>query len=718
MAFFQTNIIFARDRSKNGKILFSISSLFYLMQMKNQYFKIFILLIICQYGLLGSLSAKSKKDSILTRIFTYPEKIKTLQAPDTVSYAYMKSSFHINKRNLLLMAVPTMYAMAHVGSRRYLEESYNKVTFLPNGKYQIDKILSLSSAGSHRLSFPAMLHYLTPNIYDVTLINENVLSPFNRQNKIYYKYTIEESADSLLKLHFKPRLKNTLLVTGEAEVDARSGKISTIQLTGEYDMIFYRLSIQMGNHGVQSLTPQNCSLTSRFLFFGNDVRTHYTIAYHLPKILPNISEANQNFQLMEQIRPEPLTSYEKMVYSELLKDKRNEERDTTALDSVATPPKVNFVKSVLWDMIGENIFNDIHQDFGPNKAGSLRIDPILNPLYMEYSPSQGFYYNFNIRGGYHFSENSNIWLQLKGGYSFRLHQFSFWIPLIYYFDIRHNGFISSGISGGRRIQNGNLVTELRIATNNNRVWDNLNLYEFNDSFWDCYANYDFTPKIGIQAGFVFHRRTALNKVGFELINKPSVYTSLAPKFQVHYRPWGYQGPTLMACYEKSIKKLAGTNTPYTRWEFDGQYILPLHNVQSLSMRVGTGFYTDRSHNDYFVDFENFRQTFLPNGWNDEWSGEFELLESSLYNQSNYYVRANFTYESPFLVLAWTPLIGHFIERERLYLSALRVKNANPYLELGYAIKTRFLSIGAFMSNMNGRTKDFGFKFGFELFRRW
>ena len=90
----------------------------------------------------------------------------------------MKSSFHINKRNLLLMAVPTMYAMAHVGSRRYLEESYNKVTFLPNGKYQIDKILSLSSAGSHRLSFPAMLHYLTPNIYDVTLINENVLSPF------------------------------------------------------------------------------------------------------------------------------------------------------------------------------------------------------------------------------------------------------------------------------------------------------------------------------------------------------------------------------------------------------------------------------------------------------------------------------------------------------------------------------------------------------------
>ena len=286
----------------------------------------------------------------------------------------------------------------------------------------------------------------------------------NLNGQEYYKYTIEESADSLLKLHFKPRLKNTLLVTGEAEVDARSGKISTIQLTGEYDMIFYRLSIQMGNHGVQSLTPQNCSLTSRFLFFGNDVRTHYTIAYHLPKILPNISEANQNFQLMEQIRPEPLTSYERMVYRELVKDKRSEEKDTTALDSVATPAKVNFVKSVLWDMIGENIFNDIHQDFGPNKAGSLRIDPILNPLYMEYSPSQGFYYNFNIRGGYHFSENSNIWLQLKGGYSFRLHQFSFWIPLIYYFDIRHNGFISSGISGGRRIQNGNLVNELRIAT--------------------------------------------------------------------------------------------------------------------------------------------------------------------------------------------------------------------------------------------------------------
>ena len=84
------------------------------------------------------------------------------------------------------------------------------------------------------------------------------------------------------------------------------------------------------------------------------------------------------------------------------------------------------------------------------------------------------------------------------------------------------------------------------------------------------------------------------------------------------------------------------------------------------MRIGTGFYLHRHHKAYFLNYENFKENNIPGGWNDDWSGEFELLRSDNYNASNYYIRANFTYESPLLLLSWLPLVGNYMETERIY----------------------------------------------------
>ena len=108
---------------------------------------------------------------------------------------------------------------------------------------------------------------------------------------------------------------------------------------------------------------------------------------------------------------------------------------------------------------------------------------------------------------------------------------------------------------------------------------------------------------------------------------------------------------------------------------------------------------------------------IPGGWNDDWSGGFELLRSDNYNASNYYIRANFTYESPLLLLSWLPLVGHYMETERIYFSALDVRNAHPYLELGYGFTSRVVSVGFFVSN-GKNNRSVGCKFGFELFRHW
>jgi hypothetical protein len=138
----------------------------------------------------------------------------------------------------------------------------------------------------------------------------------------------------------------------------------------------------------------------------------------------------------------------------------------------------------------------------------------------------------------------------------------------------------------------------------------------------------------------------------------------------------------------------------------------------LSLRAGLGLYTDKSKDGYFLDYNNFRENYIPGGWNDEWSGEFELLNSNWYNASKFYVRANATYESPMLLLSWIPLVGQVVEKERIYISALSIRKLTPYVEIGYGFTNRLFSMGIFCGRSAHHFEGFGVKWGFELFNNW
>ena len=231
-------------------------------------------------------------------------------------------------------------------------------------------------------------------------------------------------------------------------------------------------------------------------------------------------------------------------------------------------------------------------------------------------------------------------------------------------------------------------------------------------------NYDITEKLGLRAGFVYHRRSAVDKVPFIATGKPTTYHSFAPIFRVQYRPWGWNGMILTFDYERGIGKLFHSNGQYERWESDASYKYKLRSLRTISMRLGSGLYTSRGDNVYFLDYTNFRETYIPNGWNDDWTGSFELLNSNWYNASKYYVRTNFTYESPLMFLSRLPAVGQFMEMERIYVSTLFVQRLHPYIECGYGFTNRLFSMGIFIANKNGKFDGVGCKFGFELFSHW
>ena len=177
---------------------------------------------------------------------------------------------------------------------------------------------------------------------------------------------------------------------------------------------------------------------------------------------------------------------------------------------------------------------------------------------------------------------------------------------------------------------------------------------------------------------------------------------------------GSNMPTFILDYERALKGVFGSNDEHERLEFDVQQKIKLNKIRTLGYRVGLGMFTKKD-NVYFVDFVNFSRSNLPEGWNDEIGGTFQLLDGRFYNSSRHYLRGNLSYESPFILLRPLNRWLGMVQQERLYGGILFMPHLNPYIELGFGSGTHVFDMGAFVSSINGKFDTIGFKFTFELF---
>jgi hypothetical protein len=119
-----------------------------------------------------------------------------------------------------------------------------------------------------------------------------------------------------------------------------------------------------------------------------------------------------------------------------------------------------------------------------------------------------------------------------------------------------------------------------------------------------------------------------------------------------------------------------------------------------------------------MDYANFSEDYLQGGWDDDWSGSFQLLDSRLYNVSSYYINSNVSFDSPLMMTSFLPIVGRYIERERFYWNGVLLEDTHPYWEIGYGFTTRLCSIGIFGNMSQWKFNKFGVKFTIELFHRW
>lgn len=656
---------------------------------------------------------------LLHRIYAYAESVPPLPNDTAESYAYLRYSLNVRKRNWTLMAVPTMYAIAHGKQRQYVGESFFRIRSKGMKVFGTDRLLSVGNIPHHRLVLTSMISYATPTIYQPTMVKDYLLSPFSKENQKFYRYQVIPLFDGTSLLRFRPRQVNTQLVRGEADVDTATGRIIACTFHGEYDMINFTVELVMNEEKSLSLKPHICTVRGEFKFLGNQV----TGLYHLhfsqtaPAGLP-LSDTH-DCHAMEMLRPDSLPVVDRTVFKEIY---RQQEIGDSLRQTGKVEKKKNSLKYYLWDVIGDNVINSVKSHFGNNNQGYVRLNPILNPLYMGYDHKRGFIYKFDVRASYLPTTNQELSMRVKAGYSFKQKQLYYQIPIFYYYNKRRNGYVRLDILNGHHIKNNILNQHIRDQfpyleyLEKEGILSELNEFDRNET--RLLVNYDISDYFSFQVGMLYKEYKAINREVFDFFGWQRLYRSFSPLLELQVRPWGWNGPFITMDYDRAVRHVFRSNMEYERWETNAEYIHRLNRLQSLQMRVGFGLYTKRSNANYFLDYENFRENNLPGGWNDEWSGEFELLSADDYNTSDYYVRTNLTYESPLLLCSRVPWLGHYIELERIYVSALDVKGIHPYLEAGYGFTTRLFSVGVFTAFRQGKFDGFGCKWGFELFRKW
>ena len=654
-----------------------------------------------------SIVAKEKEDSlILDKIFKYrDDNISEFQSLE--DNIYTKYRFNVEKRNFGLWLIPTTYVLAK-DPREYIREAYSKLTFNDVHNFDIRSQVLSGTIRKNRRAMPTLIDYMTPNIYDVSFYEGHVLSPFNKWNRRFYHYTQIRLMNGATRLDFRPKLYNTQLLNGYAIVETETGRIIKSVLNGEFDMINFRTELNYSNKGGRFIIPWRTSTAATFNFAGNRISANLTSVHGCKSELPDSIQWAEGKATMDTLRPIPLTVEEEELY-----EKTEDYFPTPPSPEDTITKKPNVLKKIFWDTIGETLVTPIRAE---TEQTYFKLSPIIDPLAIRYSDSKGFSYKMKLRFQYTFSPHRYLTFNPYFGYNFKIKQFFFDAPLRMIYNPKRNGYAELTFGNGNRISNSTVEELIKEEFGDTLDFTNMEMNKFKNTYIRAYNNIMLFDWLDIESGLVFHRRSAVNKEMMRKYNMPDVYTSFAPMIGIKILPW-QKGPLFTTTWERGIKGIGSSNISYERWEADVQWKKRIPGLRVLNLRAGYGTYSHREQN-YFVDFDNFQETNLPDGWDDDWTGDFQLLNGSEFNRSNYYIRANASYESPLMFATWLPYVGKYIEKERFYFNSVLLERSRPYLEFGYGFTNRYISVAGFASFKSTHFQHVGFKFDFEIFRRW
>ena len=718
-----------------------------------------------------------RADSLMSRVRffapMYEEAVSAYKAD-----LYIKGRIHILKHNFLLRFWPDIFRLRK-GVREYMMETYGELNYSAPDTYDQRVMATMGTSSDFWEMDQRLLEYFRVNVYSSTLLNDKLISPLAPNAPKYYRYRLDSVVgpphDRTFKIRFIPRTKSFQLVEGYVLVSDNVWSLREMQFSGRSEWFSFNVRLRMGEVGKDDeFLPLSCDLEGRFGLLGNKVAGNYTAMLDYKEITSRSSAAaaprkgRSRYDLTESyvlrcdtnalvrdtatfnaLRPLPLSEEERALYREHYQ----------RLDSVSQQKRPRKKSLEFWGQVGEMLISDYTLRL--NKIGSVRCSPLINPLLVSYSGSNGFSYRQEFKYNRLFTGDKLLRIVPKIGYNFTRKEFYWSIDTDFGYLPEKRAAFHINIGNGNRIYNSRILEDLKAIPDSVFDFDQIHLDYFKDFYFRLRHTWEIVNGLTLDVGLSIHRRVEAEPSKFQFVypetppvksvggeaHNPSEspvipafdpellnrfrhsYNSFAPRVVLQWTPGQYyymdgkrkvnlysHYPTVSVDWERGISGVLPNSGTYERIEADYQHKIVLRPMHTLYYRMGWGRFTKKS-DVYFVDFANLARHNLPVGWNDEIGGVFQLLDGRWYNASREYVRAHAMYEAPFLILPHLMKYTQYVLNERIYLNALAMPHLKPYVEAGYGIGTHVFDFGVFVSFANWKYQEIGCKFTFELFNR-
>lgn len=696
----------------------------------------------------------SVPDSIMHRLFQYAPFYANI-VEEYNARIYLKGRLQVHRQNQLIKVVPSMFRLKK-GVKDYVIESVGELHYTAPSIYDRKVIAMSSTLPRNGGKLTEAVDYMKINIYAPLMMGDKILSPLDRKSSRHYKYlldsmSVNQDGINQYKIRIVPKFKSTQLVSGFIWVSDQVWTIRELYLQGKYDLVTFKMHFLMGKEGKEEFLPVRFDLNVNFKFLRNHLEMDYTGWTKYDKILlgdgkpipkglfkKNKFDLTDSYKLscdtskmitdrtyFNRIRPIPLLPQEKALYEALAKD---------TLQKKEAPKKHKNKNLAFWGTLGDALISNYRINM--EEVGSINCSPLINPLYLDYSHRRGFSYKQVFKYNKLFSDDRWLRITPQVGYNFTKKELYAKMDLSYLYSPKRNAWFELNVGNGNRIYSSVVLDQLKAPTDSLVNFDALELDYFKDVYLNLFHNIEIINGLRLYTGISCHWRYIINKNALSLLpgnvidgtkQLRSVYNSFAPRVRIEWTPGMYyymnrrrkmnvgsHYPTFVVDYERGIKGIFHNDCEYERLEMNMEQSIRMGGIRTFSYHLGCGFFTNQ-RDLYFVDYINFASRNLPQGWNDDIGGSFQLLDHRWYNASDHYVRGNCTYESPFILLKplnrWLGMIQH----ERIYAGMVFLPHLNPYIEIGYGIGTHLFDVGVFVGNEKGKFSSVGCKFTFELF---
>lgn len=686
-------------------------------------------------------------DSILQKIFD-SSVLHSTAIKEYKGDLYLKGLFKVHHQNRLMKYLPQMFKLEK-GVNNYIYESISDLHYTAPSIHDRKLRALISTFPNPKSEAFDIMEYMKFNIYSSSLLGDRILSPLHELSKVHYRYEMDSVKSvhgfPIYKIKIIPKYKSTQLLEGNVWISSWNWAVMDFDFRGKYNMMAFRIRTSMGKAPETECLPQKMILDLDFKFLGNHVEMNYhgwmtykyIKAFQTGEILDTRTKKEQcnlstSYTLtcdtcklitdclyFTEKRPVPLENAEDSLYISYQKRADKRKFDVTQPDTLTKKQR----NMVFWGQVGDALISSYNIDLP--KIGSIRCSPLINPVLISYSHRRGFSYKQVFKFNKLFYNGRLLRIVPQIGYNFTKKEFYAKGDIKYVYHPRKQGEFEINAGNGNRIYSSVVLDQLKEIPDSTFTFDGLDLEYFKDIYLNLSHNIEIINGLRLWTGISMHWRYTQSTPEIEEKVR-SHYNSFAPRIRLEWTPYmnyymngnrkiniGSKYPTFTVDYERGFKVFPHSGE-HERIEMSAEQVLRFRKIYALAYHVGCGFFTKQT-GTYFVDYVNFNYRNLPEGWNDDIGGTFEMLDSRWYNSSSHYVSGNITFESPFILLYPMSNLLSFIQKERLYGGLVFLPHLNPYFELGYGIGTHLFDAGVFIGNERGKFTSVGFKFTFELF---